>query len=52
MISYPYVIEQLLGRWGLDTEALGFKQLSTAVGRKKDVVAIWAAMAARFSPHM
>lgn len=51
MVSYPYAIEQLLGRWGLDAAGLGLRRLKT-VGRRKDVVAIWAMMAARFPDHL
>ena len=51
MLSYLYVIERLLFRWGVDTTALYFKPMKT-VSRRREANRLWALLEPRLPDHL
>jgi hypothetical protein len=46
MLSYPYVIERLLFRWGVDTTTL------KTVSRRREANRLWALLEPRLPDHL
>ena len=51
MLSYPYVIERLLFRWGVDTTLLNIKPMKT-VSRRREANRLWALLEPRLPDHL
>jgi hypothetical protein len=51
MLSYPYVIERLLFRWGVDTTKLNIKPMKT-VSRRREANRLWALLEPRLPDHL
>lgn len=51
MLSYPYVIERLLYRWGVDTTSLDIPPMKT-VSRRREANRLWALLELRLPDHL
>ena len=51
MLSYPYVIERLLYRWGVDTTKIDIKPMKT-VSRRREANRLWALLEPRLPDHL
>lgn len=51
MLSYPYVIERLLYRWGVDTTSLDIKPMKT-VSRRREANRLWGLLEPRLPDHL
>jgi len=51
MLSYPYVIERLLFRWGVDTTTLNIKPMKT-VSRRREANRLWTLLEPRLPEHL
>jgi hypothetical protein len=51
ILSYPYVIERLLFRWGVDTTVLNIKAMKT-ISRRREANRLWALLKPRLPDHL